>query len=125
MNFLQFLLVFFGGGLGSCCRYLVSRVIATELETPFSLGTFTVNIVGCFLIGIIISLVERFQFHPYWSLLFATGFCGGFTTFSTFSYENNLYLKNDNYWLAFVYIFMSIVWGLAATFLGMYFIKKI
>ena len=124
-NYLQFLIVFFGGGLGSCSRYFVGKVISNQIESIFPWGTFTVNIIGCFLIGIFIGIIERFQFHPNWSLLLVTGFCGGFTTFSSFSYENYLLIKNEEYFLDLTYIFMSLCWGFAATFLAIAIMRRV
>ena len=123
-SYLQFFMVFLGGGLGSCSRYFISKVISSEVETIFPLGTFTVNITGCFLIGIFIGIIERFQLHPNWTLLLVTGFCGGFTTFSSFSYENYLLLKNSEYLLGLVYTLMSLCWGFAAIFVAIFMIRK-
>lgn len=127
MQFLQFLIVFLGGGLGSCSRYFVSQVVSNELELKhaFPVATFTVNIVGCFLIGIFIGLIERFQLNPNWTLLLATGFCGGFTTFSSFSYENYLLLRNNEYFLGLSYTLISLFWGFTATLLAFFFMRRI
>jgi len=122
---LKLLLIFLGGGLGSVARYLLSKAIAARFETNFSWGTLTVNVFGCFLIGIIISVIERGRFHSNWSLLFVTGFCGGFTTFSTFAYENHLLWRNEDYLIAFVYTFLSLFWGFAAAFLGIFLVKNL
>ncbi|MGK7885846.1 MAG: fluoride efflux transporter CrcB [Crocosphaera sp.] len=121
---MQFLLVFLGGGLGSCCRYLISKIINEQIETIFPWGTLTVNLIGCLIIGIIIGLIEKLPIHPYWLLFLVTGFCGGFTTFSSFSLENNLLLKNQEYTLLLVYTMISFSWGFAATFLGLILIKR-
>ncbi|MGK7879476.1 MAG: fluoride efflux transporter CrcB [Crocosphaera sp.] len=121
---MQFLLVFLGGGLGSCCRYLISKIINEQIETIFPWGTLTVNLIGCLIIGIIIGLIEKLPIHPYWLLFLVTGFCGGFTTFSSFSLENNLLLKNQEYTLLLVYTMISFLWGFAATFLGLILIKR-
>ncbi|MDJ0508833.1 MAG: fluoride efflux transporter CrcB [Crocosphaera sp.] len=125
MKYLQWLMVFMGGGLGSCCRYFISKTINERIETMFPWGTLTVNLIGCLVIGIIIGLIERFPVHPYWGLFFVTGFCGGFTTFSSFSLENNLLLKNQEYSLLLVYTFMSLLWGFAGTLLGMMIVKRL
>jgi len=121
----SFLLVFLGGGVGSVSRFWLSRVIFTELEPLFPRGTFTVNIVGCFLIGIFMGLILRHQLNPYWGLLLTTGFCGGFTTFSTFMYENNLLVKNTDIYLAFSYTLLSLLIGFAATFGGIAIAKSL
>jgi CrcB protein len=112
------LLVFLGGGAGSVLRFWLSKVILVELEPLFPLGTFTVNIVGCFLIGIFMGLILRHQMNPSLGLFLTTGFCGGFTTFSTFMYENNRLVNETDFYLAFSYTVLSIVIGFAATFGG-------
>ncbi|WP_048320899.1 fluoride efflux transporter CrcB [Crocosphaera watsonii] len=124
MEFLTWLVIFLGGGLGSCCRYAISRIINEQIETMFPWGTLTVNLVGCLVIGVIVGLIERFPIHPYWLLFLVTGFCGGFTTFSSFSLENNLLLRNQEYTLLLVYTMMSLFWGFAGTFLGLIPVKR-
>ena len=116
---MQFLLVFLGGGLGSCCRYLISKIINEQIETIFPWGTLMVNLIGCLIIGMIIGLIEKSPIHPYWGLFLVTGFCGGFTTFSSLSLDNNLLLRNQEYTLLLVYVFFSLLWGFAATFIGL------
>ncbi|YAI81352.1 MAG: fluoride efflux transporter CrcB [cyanobacterium endosymbiont of Rhopalodia sterrenbergii] len=96
-----------------------------DIKHTFPVATFTVNIVGCFIIGISIGLTERFQFNSNWTLLLATGFCGVFTTFSSFSYENYLLLKNNEYLLGLSYILTSLLWGVASTFCAIYLIKRV
>lgn len=121
----QWLIVFLGGGLGSSCRYLLSQYLNTKVATIFPLGTFTVNLVGCLLIGLSLAIMERAAIHPGWVLLMATGFCGGFTTFSSFQYENYLYLKNEQYLIFLVYLFTSFFWGMGAIILGFFLVKKL
>ena len=76
-----------GGFLGTCGRFLVQRFCA-GMSGGFPLGTFTVNVAGCFLIGLFYGLLDRVDlFGPGDRLLFITGFCGGFTTFSTFAFD--------------------------------------
>lgn len=120
------LLVFLGGGLGSVSRYLVARMMLNYLGSgAFPSGTFAANILGCFLIGLILASAENHQWISLeWTLLLATGFCGGFTTFSSFAYENNLLLKEANYGVFFLYVGLSLILGLAATFLGICLGKK-
>jgi fluoride exporter len=92
----NYILVFVGGGLGSICRFAVGRWL--NYNSTFPLGTFVANVFGCFLIGCIIAYLQKNSHNSTeWTLLLATGFCGGFTTFSTFAYENNLLLKSGNY----------------------------
>ena len=120
----QLLLVFLGGGLGSCSRYLIAKVVGEQFKTSFPLGTFTVNVLGCFLLGIILGIIERYKFPSFFGLLFVTGFCGGFTTFSSFAFENLFQLKNSSYIASFAYTFMSIIWGFTATSLGFLIVRK-
>jgi CrcB protein len=124
MNLGQLLMVFLGGGVGSLGRYWINLLIVNRWESPFPLGTFIVNVVGCFLIGLLAGIVERIAPHPYVTLLLITGFCGGFTTFSSFSLENNLLAKNIDYLSSLVYTSMSLLWGFALTFLGIYMVRK-
>ncbi len=125
MEFSSWLMVFFGGGLGSCGRYIISKIINEQIETMFPWGTLTVNLIGCLGIGLLIGVIERLPIHPYWGLFLVTGFCGGFTTFSSFSLENNLLLRNQQYSLLLIYTFMSLLWGFAGTFLGLILVKRV
>lgn len=115
------LLVGAGGFLGSIGRYLaslyVNRLIPSE---GFPFGTFFVNILGCFLIGLIYGLAEKHDWMtPEARLFLATGFCGGFTTFSTFSYESLTLLNNGQYTQVFLYISLSVAVGIALVFVGL------
>jgi len=84
-----FYLVGIGGFIGSVSRYYSQQIVSKFFPSTLPYGTLTVNIVGCFLIGVIYALSEEGNIlTPEWRLFLATGFCGGFTTFSTFSYES-------------------------------------
>jgi fluoride exporter len=121
----QLLMIFLGGGFGSICRYILSKLITEQFETAFPLGTLSVNIIGSFLIGAMLASIEKYQLHSLWAYLLVTGFCGGFTTFSTFAYENYLQFRTGNYSAMFSYMFMSLLWGFSATWLGFFVVKKI
>lgn len=94
----QLLFVFIGGGVGSVMRSLLGKWISNH---PFPFATLTVNVLGCFLIGFLYALLNRQLMGEGSRLLLAVGFCGGFTTFSTFSNEN-LHLMRDGQWLTFI-----------------------
>src|SRR5215470_8501002 len=91
------LLVGLGGGVGSIVRYLCQKWFNENYPHVFPWGTFFVNMVGCFLIGLIYAASEKSTaFSPQTRLLLITGFCGGFTTFSTFAYENMTLLRGND-----------------------------
>lgn len=111
--------VFLGGGLGSVARYGLQKLNALY---PIPVGTLAANLMGSFIVGLVIGFVSRFNspLTPHQSAFMLTGFCGGFTTFSAFSYENYLLLKSGNYSLFIPYYIGSIILGLAAVFLGIW-----
>ncbi|MDR1884438.1 MAG: fluoride efflux transporter CrcB [Prevotella sp.] len=112
----QILLVGAGGAAGSVMRYLVS-VLVTRIEPfLFPAGTFIINILGCFCIGLFANLISANNLR----LLLMTGFCGGFTTFSTFAGETLALANNNHMAMALVYTISSCVLGICAVWLGMY-----
>ena len=119
----QLLLVFVGGGFGSIARYLLAKYFNSSTDgVPY--GTFLANVLGSLLIGIILGLAAKNDtLTQNQTLLLATGFCGGFTTFSTFAYENHVFLKSGDFINFFMYAVGSFALGFAAVFLGMYFVK--
>lgn len=121
----QALLVFIGGGFGSVARYLLGKWLNT-IENYFPFGTLLANVLGSLLIGLIIGyLAKTSNISETQSLLLATGFCGGFTTFSTFAYENQLFLKNGDYVSFLSYTLGTLILGFLAVFLGLYLSKII
>jgi CrcB protein len=120
------LLVGLGGGAGSILRYLCQRWINETYQHNFPLATFLVNISGCLLIGILYAFAERSQvLTPQVRLLLVTGFCGGFTTFSTFAFENMTLLRSGDYLYFILYAIGSVVAGILAVFLGAFIIKLV
>ena len=121
----QILLVFFGGGFGSIARYLIGKYLNNS-ENGIPYGTFTANVIGSLLIGIILGLaLKNNTFSQQQTLLLATGFCGGFTTFSTFAYENHIFLKNGDFTSFALYTIASFVVAFLAVFAGIYISKII
>ena len=120
----MFLIVGLGSFLGGGSRYLAQQFISKQIVDPFPYGTLFVNILGCFLIGIIYALSEKTNaFSNEIRIFLATGFCGGFTTFSSFSIENYSLLKDGQYFYVFAYVGLSIILGFLATYLGIITIK--
>lgn len=108
-----------GSFLGGISRYLLSRAIQNSVASTFPFGTLWVNIFGCFLIGLLYGLSDRGNLWNNELRLFLTvGFCGGFTTFSTFSNENLALLRDGSFLHFTVYAGLSVFLGLAATFGG-------
>lgn len=120
----QLLLIFIGGGFGSTLRYVIGKYMnSTESGIPW--GTFTVNIIGSLLIGIILGLAAKNDtLSSNQTLLLATGFCGGFTTFSAFAYENHMFLKSGDFTSFAFYTISSFVVGFLAVFLGLFLVKS-
>lgn len=120
MNFISFLLVGTGGAVGSMLRYGIALLPVNKF---FPYHTFIVNIIGSFFIGIFMGLLLKNSItNDGWKFL-ATGVCGGFTTFSAFSLEGFELLQQQRYTIFLLYFLLSIIMGLAATWLGYTFVK--
>ena len=111
------LAVFIGGGFGSLLRYFINKWVSQTYTTSFPLATFLVNSMGCFLIGFLIMFIGKSYPLPI-KLLLITGFCGGFTTFSAFAFENVELMQNQQIGLALFYTICSVIIGILFTWFG-------
>jgi CrcB protein len=119
------LVVFIGGGFGSVLRFVIGKWLNNS-ENGIPYGTFVANVLGSLLIGFILGYAAKEDaLSQNSTLLLATGFCGGFTTFSTFAYENHLFLKSGDFTSFAFYTIASFVVGFLAVFAGMYLVKFI
>lgn len=108
-----------GGAVGSVLRYYSGQFISKNYPSQIPLGTLIVNLLGCLLIGILLGYFAKNQgLSNEWKLLLVTGFCGGYTTFSTFAAENITLIQNQQVSQAILYIGLSVLLGLAAVYFG-------
>jgi CrcB protein len=114
-----FVLIAVGGAAGSLLRYIIGGAVQRMSAAGFPIGTMFVNVSGCFLIGILLRQFLNMQVSPELRAFLIVGFCGGFTTFSTFSAETLGLIEGGEYGRATSYVILSVVLCLAATFMGM------
>jgi len=108
-----------GSFIGGVARYLTSKFIHSLSVSAFPFGTFAVNILGCYLIGLFFGFSDRGNYmSEEWRIFLTVGFCGGFTTFSAFSNENLTLLRDGNFLYVALYASLSVFLGLLATYLG-------
>ena len=120
------LMVGLGGFIGTVARFLFARYFQFNVTSVFPWSTFIVNIVGCLLIGIIYGLSEKGNmWSPDVRLFLTVGICGGFTTFSTFSYDSFLMIQEQDWFRFALYTSLSIFIGLMAVYVGRLIIKII
>lgn len=115
--FYNILSIFIGGGIGAVLRFSISS-LAKNLFNFSLLGTLGANLSGCFLIGLIYGLLLTKTMPPNLKLFIITGFLGGLTTFSTFSFEAFELIKSGNILGGFSYILLSLILGLIFVYLG-------
>lgn len=116
----EVIMVGIGGAAGSILRYLSSQLVQKYYNGHFPLATFTINVLGCLLIGVLIGYFSKTQIlQNDWKLLLITGFCGGYTTFSAFASENLNLINNNQIGLAVFYIALSVFIGIGAVWIGL------
>lgn len=116
---LNLLWVMLGSAAGGGCRFLLSKIISDNCSGSFPWGTFSVNMIGCLVIGILFGLIDRgVDMSPQMRAFLITGFCGGFTTFSTFSHESYLLFNDSRFWILFIYAVGSFALGLLLAHMG-------
>lgn len=121
---LNILAVGAGGFIGSVLRYVIGLIPVTE-TLVFPIKTFAINVVGCLLIGVIaVSVSKNIELNPQMLLFLKVGLCGGFTTFSTFALETSDLMKSGHMGMAFLYVALSILVGIAVIFAVEYFSIK-
>jgi fluoride exporter len=115
----RYLLIAFGGALGAMLRYFVGRVAAERFGPRFPVGTLTINVSACFMIGFILEYLNHHGgLNPAWRYGFAIGFIGAFSTFSTFEWEIWSDLTHGAFWLGILYMAVSLIAGFIAVALG-------
>ena len=123
---LNLLAIFLGGGIGAVSRYLISLNLAKNFEINLPVSTFLVNVIGSFVIGFLyILFIEKTDITPAVKLSLTVGFCGGLTTFSTFSLELFEMIGNQQIFHAFSYIILSVTICVIMTAIGAYFAKLV
>jgi len=112
-----------GSFIGGVFRYLLSLLIQAKTTSQFPFPTLTVNIIGCFFVGIFIGICSKVQIPKEWEFFLVTGILGGFTTFSAFSNESILLFRDGYVGYAFLYILSNVLLGLLATYVAYLMIK--
>lgn len=113
-----------GGGIGTILRFFLQRGLSNSQPGEFPTGTFTVNLIGCFIIGLLWGLSEKGNtLSENWKLFLFTGVCGGFTTFSAYSQESIFLLREGRLNLFFLYAGGTLGVGFLLTWLGYYLTK--
>jgi CrcB protein len=124
VSFNNYLFVFIGAAFGGVARYWLANLVQKFFNPFFPYGTLSINIIGSFLLGVIIFYFDQRGFiSPSFRLLLTIGFCGGFTTFSTFSYETLALLNNAQFLLASLNIFLNVVLSLLGIIIAYWLFK--
>src|SRR5580692_11428079 len=114
----KYLLVLVGGAIGSLVRYLAGTAVMSRFTGRFPLGTWVVNVTGCFLIGAVMTLLTQKAANPNWRMFLVVGFLGGYTTFSSFEYEIFQSVRDGARWMAMFYLTGSVALGYLGVWMG-------
>jgi len=121
----RYLVVMLGAAFGGLARYAVGMEVMQRWPGRFPLGTFIVNVSGCFLIGILMAVFTgRIGSHPNWRLLLVTGVLGGYTTFSSFGWESYQAIEDGNRWIGLSNIVLSVTLGYVAVWCGAWLVRR-
>jgi len=115
---MNYILIFIGGGLGSVARYELGKRITSIAGSGFPAGTISVNVLSCLILGVLFGTLQVKSLNQPWVLFLGTGFCGGFSTFSSFTSETFILLKEGNYFYAGANIVLSVLICLLSLWAG-------
>jgi CrcB protein len=119
VDVLKFVAIACGGALGALTRYWVESTVTSRLGSRFPYGTLMVNVTACVILGGVLAYLSRHEnLSPFWRYLIPVGFIGAYSTFSTFEFESFSLLENGAYFLSCLYLVLSVVLGLTATWVG-------
>lgn len=122
----RYLFIMLGGALGSAARFWVGTTVAGRMGTRFPFGTLVINITACFIIGLSLEFLNHHaDLSPSWRFLVPIGFVGAYSTFSTFEWETFSNLSHGTFWIAILYVTVSLVSGLIAVALGVALAKAV
>lgn len=115
----KYLFIMIGGALGSAARFWVGTTVAGRMGTRFPFGTLAINITACFIIGLSLEFLNHHaDLSPSWRFLVPIGFVGAYSTFSTFEWETFSNLSHGTFWIAILYVAVSLISGLISVALG-------
>jgi len=115
---MKYLLILAGGGAGSLARYAAATAVYNRFGTRYPIGTVAVNVTGCFLIGLVMTLLTERETHPYWRFALVIGFLGGYTTFSSFEWETWVAVRAGGFWIGLANVVGSVSLGYIAVWIG-------
>jgi CrcB protein len=122
----RYLFIMLGGALGSAARFWVGSTVAGRMGTRFPFGTLVINITACFIIGLSLEFLNHHaDLSPSWRFLVPIGFVGAYSTFSTFEWETFSNLSHGTFWIAILYVTVSLISGLIAVALGVALAKAV